>query len=69
MNIFTGLLFQQGLIANTELAKSLAGVEAPPPGGGIAAERNAERHARRAHGMERLRRRVLRSVTALSPFR
>jgi hypothetical protein len=69
MNIFTGLLFQQGVIANAELAKSLAGVAPTQPPCDTQIARSAVRSARRARGLERLRRRVLRSVTALSPFR
>lgn len=69
MNIYTGLLFQQGYIQDPELAVSLAGEEAEA--------KTAEQEGERARTRERKPRASFHShavsmvcgTTALSPFR
>jgi len=71
MNLFTGLLFNQGHIHDPELAMSLAGVE-------VDATREQARKRERDARLERRRRRAsfhnhavssVCGTTALSPFR
>ncbi|MDR0183743.1 hypothetical protein [Lysobacter arvi] len=71
MNLFTGLLFNQGYIQDADLALSLARVPADP-------EREASHRREREARLERRRRRAsfhahavssVCGTTALSPFR
>ena len=71
MNLFSGLLFNQGYIHDADLALSLAGVEPDP------AQDEARRRAREARRERRRRRASFHNhavsfvcgTTALSPFR
>jgi len=71
MNLFTGLLFNQGYIHDVDLARSLAGVE-------VDETKEAFRKRAREERLERRRRRAsfhshavssVCGTTALSPFR
>jgi hypothetical protein len=72
MNIYTGLLFQQGYIHDPKLARSLAGVEASEPsraGGDVTPPRRSKPDKPKA--IKPFRRGSIASVcsVALSPFR
>ncbi|MCC5093016.1 hypothetical protein JH271_02185 [Xanthomonas campestris pv. campestris] len=74
MRIFTDLLFQHGHIADVTLAQQLAepdtaldaAVQAAQP---ASVAPDAARQQRAEHRMARRARRLVRAMTALSPFR